>query len=92
MSMFGLEYLVAECWEGPAVTMVVNTISPENKGFAVSAYLLIATISGTAATFILEALYNYYDAENNKHLYGQILCGFVVFSYAGSVPFFYLAG
>jgi MFS family permease len=46
----GLEYLFAECWIGPAITMVVNTISPDNKGFAVSAFLFFATVAGTIST------------------------------------------
>ena len=28
-----LEYLFAECWSSPAITMILNTISSENKGF-----------------------------------------------------------
>jgi hypothetical protein len=49
----GLEYLVAECWVSPAITMVLNTISAENKGFAVSAYLFCCTIAGTFSTWLL---------------------------------------
>jgi hypothetical protein len=52
----GLEYLVAECWVSPAITMVVNTISPENKGTAVSAYLFCCTIAGTFSTWLLGKL------------------------------------
>lgn len=51
--MLGLEYLFAESWLGPSITMVINTISPENKGFAVSAYLFVATVGGTIATELL---------------------------------------
>jgi len=46
----GLEYLVAEGWVGPAITMVINVISPENKGFAVSAFLFCCTVAGTIST------------------------------------------
>jgi MFS family permease len=55
LSMVGLflEYLVAECWSSPAITMLLNAISPQNKGFAVSAYLFFTTISGTISTFLL---------------------------------------
>jgi hypothetical protein len=54
--MLGAEYLVAESWLGPSITMVINTISPENKGFAVSAYLFFATVAGTIATELLGVL------------------------------------
>jgi len=54
-SIVGLffEYLFAECWSSPAITMLINAISPDNKGFAVSAYLFFTTISGTISTFLL---------------------------------------
>lgn len=88
----GLEYLLAECWIGPAITILINTISPENKGFAVSAFLFMATVSGTISTTLLGYLQEKFDAANNPKLYGYILCAFVVFAYAGSLPFFLLAG
>ena len=50
------------------------------------------TVAGTASTMILGALEEHFDAKNNKELYGKILCDFVVFAYAGSIPFFILAG
>jgi hypothetical protein len=56
LAMLGAEYLVAESWLGPSITMVINTISPENKGFAVSAYLFFATVAGTIATELLGVL------------------------------------
>jgi len=33
MTFLFLEYLFAECWTSSAITMLINTISPENKGF-----------------------------------------------------------
>ena len=56
LAMLGAEYLVAESWLGPSITMVINTVSPENKGFAVSAYLFFATVAGTIATELLGVL------------------------------------
>ena len=90
--MFCLEYLFAEGWLSPAITMVINSVSPQNKGYAVSAVLFMETVAGTASNIILGALEEHYDAKNHKHLYGTILCNFVVFAYAGSIPFFLLAG
>jgi hypothetical protein len=56
IGFLALEYLVAECWVSPAITMVVNTISSENKGFAVSAYLFCCTVAGTISTYMLGQL------------------------------------
>jgi MFS family permease len=89
-----LEYLVAESWIGPAITMVLNTISPENKGFAVSAFLFFATISGTISTWALGKINNVYHADTpgNEKYYGYFICYWVAIPYALSIPFFYLAG
>ena len=95
MVSLGLEYLVAECWLSPCITMLLNTISPANKGFAVSAFLFAATIAGTISTALAGAIgsaYNTTKDENNYYLNGWILCGFVIFSYGGSIPFMLLAG
>jgi MFS family permease len=92
LGMLGLEYLFAESWLGPSITMVINTISPENKGFAVSAYLFFATVAGTIATELLGVLQTHFEAKKHPELYGYILFAFVLFSYAGSIPFMWLAG
>lgn len=52
ISMLALEYLSAENWIAPAITMLVNVISAENKSFAVSAFLFFSTVGGTIATAI----------------------------------------
>lgn len=88
----GLEYLVAECWIGPAITMVINTISPQNKGFAVGAFLFWASISGMCSTLILGALDTHHNYKEDPKQYGKVLCMFVAIPYALSIPFFYLAG
>lgn len=56
ITMLALEYLFAEGWVGPAITMVINVISPENKGFAVSAFLFCCTVAGTISTWLLGLL------------------------------------
>ena len=72
--------------------MLLNAISPQNKGFAVSAYLFFTTISGTISTFLLGQFVETYSLKVIPQRYGYILCAFVFFSYLGSIPFFYLAG
>lgn len=61
--MLGAEYLVAECWVAPAITMLLNTISTRNKGFAVSAFLFLATVAGTISTALLGALQKGLNAD-----------------------------
>lgn len=87
-----LEYFVAESWIGPAITMVLNTISPQNKGFAVSAFLFFATIFGTISTQLLSTYSNHFDAAHNPKYFGYGLCLWVSIPYTLSCPFFYLAG
>ena len=72
--------------------MLLNTISPENKGYGVSAFLFFCTISGTISSAALGAWVNTYDPKNNPKYYGYFICFFVLFSYIGSLPFFVLAG
>jgi len=43
--------------------MLINAISPDNKGFAVSAYLFFTTISGTISTFLLGLFAETYDLK-----------------------------
>ena len=64
--MLALEFLLAEGWLGPALTMIVNTISPKNKGFAVSVFFFATTISGTISNILNGWLLNYFDCEYNK--------------------------
>ena len=87
-----LEYLFAECWSSPAITMLLNAISPDNKGFAVSAYLFFTTLAGTLSTFLLGQFAETFELKLFPERYGYILCSFVFFSYLGSIPFFLLAG
>lgn len=87
-----LEYLTAECWNAPAITMILNTISPDNKGYAVSVYSFFATMSGTVSTALLGSFESTYSVNLYPERYGYILFAFVCFSYLGSVPFFVLAG
>jgi len=94
MVSLGLEYLFAESWLSPCITMVLNTVSPQNKSVAVGAFLFFATLAGTASTTLAGAFISGLDAskKGNEYLYGYILFGFVCFSYGGSIPFMWLAG
>lgn len=88
----GINYLFAESWGSPAITMLMDSTSVENMGFAVSAYLFMTTIGGMLATTALGLIQSRLDAESDVSLYGTTLCYFMMFSYLGSIPFWYLAG
>ena len=90
--MLAMEYLCAENWIAPAITMLINTISTENKAFGVSAYLFFCTLGGTVATAIAQPLFNHFGVKENPQYSGRILACLVTFSYIGSIPFFYLGG
>ena len=90
--MLGLNYVFAEAWGSPTITMLQDVTPNETMGFSISAYLFMTTISGMIATASLGQVQIWVDAENNIDQYGYTLCYFTVISYAGSIPFFWLAG
>ena len=50
ITMLAINYITAEAWGSPAITMLQDSVSPKNLGFSVSAYLFFTTISGMLAT------------------------------------------
>ena len=70
ITMLALKYIFSEGWEGPSITMIVNAISPENKGLGVSAFLFCSIIMGTVALYLLGYLEDKYDAYDHEYLYG----------------------
>ena len=77
VSMLGVNYLFAEAWGSPAITMLMDSISVQNMGFAVSAYLFMTTISGMISTALIGYIQSAYDAENNTSVYGYTLAIFM---------------
>lgn len=63
IGMLAVAYLISEGWFAVSLTMILNTISPENKGFAVSVLLFFFNISGTVGTALFGYLENIYDAK-----------------------------
>lgn len=92
IAMLAIEFLLAEGWIGPTISMIVTTISPQNKGYSIGAFYFLATVAGTISNFSVNFCLNYFNADKNKSLYGTIIMIFVVSSYTLSIPFFYLAG
>ena len=90
--MLALNYLFAEGYISPSITMILNSISPQNYGFATSVNNLVFTIAGSIATISLNAVNQHYDIDNHPHRSGYIICAFACFAYVGAIPFFVLAG
>ena len=92
VSMLGINYLFAEAWGSPSITMLMECSSPENVGLAISAYLFMSTISGMISTVLLGYVQHYQNAESNLSVYGSSLNIFMMISYLGCIPAFYIAG
>lgn len=56
--MLAANYLIAEAWSAPTITMLLDTTSQKNQGFTVNAYLLFGTMAGVFSTSILDWLNN----------------------------------
>lgn len=54
--MLGLNYLFAESWCSPAITMLQDSVDPSLIGFCISAFMFFNTMSGMVATFSLGLL------------------------------------
>jgi len=92
LCMLALEYFCAENWIAPVISMIMNTVSPENKGGIIGAFLFFSTVGGTIANALAQWLFNHFEAKANPERIGWIMCALVTFSYIGSMPFFLMAG
>jgi hypothetical protein len=61
--MLGLNYLFAEAWGSPAITMLQDSVDPSMIGFCISAFMFFNTMAGMFATFILGEVQNWMEAE-----------------------------
>ncbi|CAM9660841.1 unnamed protein product, partial [Choristocarpus tenellus] len=54
-SMFFLfvEYLVAESWFGPAISVLQNALPPRARGVGVGTYSFLTTVAGSFITYLL---------------------------------------
>lgn len=92
MSMVGCNYLIAEGWSSPTFAMLLDTTDPKTQGLTVNVYFLFCMTAAMISTAALDAFNVAYDAENNAHYYGYILCVFMLISYIGSATAFFIAG
>ena len=87
-----LKFLTTEGYMAPTITMMQNTVKPENQGSVVSAYLCFLTMAGCASTVLLSQLCQIFGAASNPAVYGKLVYAFSTIGLVGSVPAFYLAG
>jgi hypothetical protein len=92
LTMLGVYYTFAEGWTSPSITMLQNTVSSKNQGFAASVYLFGMYISGLLGSISLGYLQQYLGADKEVGLYGDTLAWYILVSYFLSIPFFFMAG
>ena len=81
------EYLFAECWFGPAISIIQLRIPQQARGVAISLFLFSAQMIGNIAPTIFGAL----DAGSAKSLQTLLLLGAAV-SYLGCAVLFFVVG
>jgi len=53
------EYLVAECWFGPAVSILQNALPPKVRGVGIAIFTLITTAAGSLMSLLFGAFEDY---------------------------------
>jgi hypothetical protein len=79
-----LEYLLAECWFGPALAILQNALPSAVRGTAIAVYLFLGTLIGNAAPAIIGLL----DPGSVAIRYYLFFA--VVISYAGCAVLFFI--
>lgn len=82
------EFLFAEVFFGPSYAQINMIIQPQIQGLAVAIFVLVGAISGSMVTFVLGALGDRYEIDENPEVLGKLLGGAVLTSYIGCIPFF----
>jgi hypothetical protein len=65
MTFVFLEYLLAEGWMPPTLSMMLTCIDVKFKGVAVGVFLFATTIAGTIAVSFDAALIKYLEATDD---------------------------
>ena len=90
--MMCCHYLISESWLSPSITMLQNTTSVKNQGFAVSVFTFATTVGGLVGTSALGYAQDYFKVTENIDQYGYTLAGALIFAYLTSIPLFLKAG
>ncbi|CAM9848940.1 unnamed protein product, partial [Hapterophycus canaliculatus] len=65
-SMFFLfvEYLVAECWFGPAISVLQKALPPRVRGVGIGCYSFFTTIAGSFMTYLVGVILDEYTSDS----------------------------
>ena len=88
MGCLFVEYLLAECFFGPAIAIIQNRIDAKARGVTISIYFFVASMVGSFAPVILGKL----DDGETVHSLQQNLIIIVGISYVGSSLLFVAIG
>uniref|UniRef100_A0A7S3CTB9 Major facilitator superfamily (MFS) profile domain-containing protein n=1 Tax=Strombidium rassoulzadegani TaxID=1082188 RepID=A0A7S3CTB9_9SPIT len=92
LAFLAVKFVASEGFMAPTITMMQRTVSPENQGTIVSAYLFFLTMAGCISTVLVGQLANVLGAASNPWIYGKIIYGISLIGYTFSIPCFWLAG
>lgn len=76
----------------PSVTMLQNTVGPNEQGSIVSAFHFYLTIVGCFSCVLLGNVANFFGAAGDPTVYGKLIFGWSLLGYLGSIPCFYKGG
>lgn len=87
-----LKTFMSASFTSPAITMMQNTTSSKDQGNIISSHVFWTAIAATACPIAFSSVANFFGAAANPAIYGNILTGFALLGYWGSIPFWWLAG
>lgn len=92
MALLAVKFLFSEGYMAPTLTMMQNTVKPDQQGSIVSAYLFFLTVAGCMSSVLIGQLANVFGAAANPFIYGKLIFAGSLVGYLGSIPAFWLAG
>eukprot|EP00752_Nemacystus_decipiens_P008775 g7830.t1 len=76
-----LEYLVAECWFGPAISVLQKALPPRVRGVGIGCYSFFTTIAGSFMTYIVGVILDAYTSDSALKLTLLVsVCGMYLIS------------
>ena len=90
--MMGLAIFLSGSYFAPAISMMQNSVSPQNSGYVVASYGLVSTLAQTIAPIIFSFFGSYFDIKSNPHLFGPLIAAGIGVPYLISSIFYWRAG
>lgn len=88
-----LEYLAAECWFGPAISVLQKALPSRVRGVGIGTYSFFTTIAGSFMTYIVGVILDDYTSDGAlKYTLGigvcgsYFVCGLIFFWAANHMP------